>query len=168
MLAAKKYISREVINSNLSILISIFAVIIIFGAIFVPNFLQMSNIINVLRLAAIMGIIAIGESFVLLIGEIDLSIGSILSVSVITGGLFLSVNSGLALIITILIGVAIGILNGVAVAQFKINSLMMTLGGLTLYAGLANIIGRGQAIYLYEQPYISGWVREIFLVYLFP
>lgn len=148
--ARAKEIVTQLLKENLFVLLFLLVTILTVGYFLVPTFIQIGNITNVTRLAAVIGIIAIGETFVLLTGEVDLSIGSILSLSLVIGGLLVNVSPTLALIVTLLVGLFTGIANGIVVAKGRIQSFMVTLGALSLYGGLANIIVRGQAIYLYD------------------
>ena len=72
-------------RNNIFILFMIFAIVMVIGGIFVPNIFKVTNINNVLRISSILGLVALGETFVLLTGEIDLSVGSIMSLSLICG-----------------------------------------------------------------------------------
>ena len=140
---------RVFLSNNVFILLAILALVLIFGGIFVPNIFKLMNVINVIRVVSIVGIIAIGETFVLLTGEIDISVGSIMSLSLVTGGLFLDLGSVPALLITCATGLILGIINGVVVAKGRVKSLIVTLGTLSIYGGLALVVSRGQAVYLY-------------------
>jgi ribose/xylose/arabinose/galactoside ABC-type transport system permease subunit len=141
---------RLVKNSDFMLFL-IFLMVLIIGAIFVPAMLQEINITNVIRNAAIVGIVATGATLVLLTGEVDMSVGSILSITAVIGGILLNKGIGpaFALLISLLLGGVLGFLNGVLVSKGKITSLMVTLGLSMVYAGIANILVRGQAAYLY-------------------
>jgi ribose/xylose/arabinose/galactoside ABC-type transport system permease subunit len=143
-------LNRTSVNSDI-ILFLILIVVLIAGAIFVPQMLQPTNITNVVRNASIVGIFSMGATFVLLTGEIDLSVGSILSLSAVFGGLCLNYTSpAVAFVISLMLGGILGLINGLLVSKGKITSLMVTLGIASVYSGIANIITRGQSKYLYE------------------
>jgi ribose/xylose/arabinose/galactoside ABC-type transport system permease subunit len=137
------------LQNNTSLLLLILAAVVVFAAIFDPRVFQLTNIANVLRMVSIVGLVALGETLVLLTGEIDLSVGSIMSLSLAMGGLFLHWGSGPALAVTCLTGLFLGLINGIAVALGRVSSLIMTLGTLSIYGGLANVVAGGQASYLY-------------------
>ncbi len=145
-------ITAAVLSSNLLLLSLILAAVIIVGGLADPNVFQATNIANVLRIVSIVGLVALGETMVLLTGEIDLSVGSIMSLSLVMGGLVLPAGSGVALAVTCLTGLCLGVINGLAVALGRVSSLIMTLGTLCIYGGLANVAARGQAKYLYGMP----------------
>lgn len=149
----KANLRKAIMKNHNFILLTILAFIIIVGGYFVPALVQKDNLLNVLRLAAIVGLAAIGSTVVLLVGEIDLSIGSVMSLSLVTGGLMVGYGSGPALAATCLTGIVLGLINGVFVTKLKINSLMVTLGTMSIFGGLANVVTRGQSIFLYDAPF---------------
>lgn len=146
-------VGKSILKNHTVILFMILACVLIIGGIFVPALLQKNNLLNVIRMASIVGLTAIGATVVLLVGEIDLSIGSIMSVSLVTGGLMIQYGSGTALAVTFLTGIVLGIINGIFVTRLKINSLMVTLGTMSVFGGLANVITSGQSIFLYKAPF---------------
>ena len=141
--------TRNFLDNKVYILFGILLLVVIVGAIAVPQIFQIRNIFNVLRAGSVIGIVAIGATLVLLTGEIDLSVGSIMSLSLVIGGLTLGYGSTVAFLITCITGMALGAINGIVVAKGKVSSLMATLGALSVYGGLAILITRGQASYLY-------------------
>jgi ribose transport system permease protein len=145
-------LGRAFIHNDSSLLLVLLVVVLVVGGLLVPHVFQGTNIANVVRSSSIVGLVAVGMTFVLLTGEIDLSVGSIMSLSLVIGGLFLDQGSGVALLMTALCGVALGAINGVAVGYGRVNSLIITLGTLAIYGGLANVVARGQAVYLYQAP----------------
>jgi len=85
-----------------------------------------------------------------------------MSLSLVVGGSFLFLGSVPALLITCLVGLTLGAINGIAVGKGKVKSLIMTLGTLSIYGGLALVVTRGQAIYLYGLPYL--WVGRGYIL----
>jgi ribose transport system permease protein len=144
--------ARACIGADGTFLILLLALVLIVGGVLVPQVFQVDNITNVLRSSSIVGLLAIGMTFVLLTGEIDLSVGSIMSLSLVIGGTVLDQGSGVALAVTGLCGLVLGAINGIAVGYGRVNSLIMTLGTLAVYGGVANVVARGQAVYLYQSP----------------
>lgn len=111
------------------------------------RFLTLPNLLNVLRQVSIVGILAVGMTFVILTKGIDLSIGSILGVAVVlfagfleTGSMAASIALGLAAAITL------GLVNGVGVAYAGIPPFIMTLGMLSFARGLAFLYTGGTPI----------------------
>jgi len=119
--------------------------IIIIASILEPTFLKFSNVVNIIRQIAINGIIAVGMTFVLLTGGIDLSVGASVGVVAVTVAMLFQkgVNPVLAIIIGLVIGAAIGFINGLGITKGKIVPFIMTLGTLTAFRGLALYIANG-------------------------
>ncbi|MGH3727981.1 MAG: ABC transporter permease [Micromonosporaceae bacterium] len=120
-------------------------------------FLSAGNLGNVVRAVSEIGIIAIGMTFVILIGGIDLSVGAILGLSAV-GSAIMMVEDGYGILPTVLavmlIGTVFGALQGVAVGVFGIQAFIVTLAGLQVARGLARIWsgGIGVAIAYGEGP----------------
>ena len=93
------------------------------------SFFQVSNLSNILRQVSINGLIALGMTFVILTGGIDLSVGSVFALtSAVLAKLILSGVPGLlALLITLVLGILLGIINGVLIAKFKLQPFIATL-----------------------------------------
>lgn len=113
------------------------------------NFFSVNNIMNVLRQVSIVGILAVGMSFVILTGGIDLSVGAVMAlVGTISAGLM--VNSGLppalALMIGLVLGLGIGLANGALVAWGRMPSIIVTLATMGMARGLALIYSGGYPI----------------------
>jgi len=134
-----------------SIWIILFLIVIFFG-IMAPNFLSFFNIQNILLQTSINGIMAIGMTYVIINGNIDLSIGMIMAlcaavvISLQPYGLIVAVLASLAT------GVIIGAINGIFVAKAQINAFIVTLaamigvkGLLFVYTGERAIIGTNMA-----------------------
>jgi len=120
-------------------------VIIIVSAILSPDFLKFNNLINVIRQIAINGIIAVGMTFVLLTGGIDLSVGATVGVVAVSVAMLFQrgLNPVLVIFIGLIIGAVIGLINGIGITKGKIVPFIMTLGTLTAFRGLALYIANG-------------------------
>lgn len=113
-----------------------------------PFFLDPTNLMNVLLQAAVVGILALGQTYVLLTGGIDLSIGSTVAVTAVSAGLFAQqVPAPLAILLAIGVGALCGLANGLLITVTGITPFIVTLGTMSIYAGLALIIAGGQAVY---------------------
>lgn len=118
------------------------AVFFLANAIFTPRFASYPNIVNILYHSAIMSLLVLGQGLVLINGKLDLSIEStlgfapgiamLLSMEIMPG----IVGPGLAIIITLLIGAALGWFNGFCIANLKINPLLQTLATMIMFRGI--------------------------------
>jgi ribose transport system permease protein len=138
--------------------VAVFVALLLVTSIFVPNFMSTDNVPNVLQQMSIVGIVAVGMTFVILTGGIDLSVGSTLEVSTVLYALALShhVPSTAALAIALLSGLAIGVVNGVGISVFNIQAFIMTLATLAVGGGVALAITNGaEVIFTTTSPLIS-------------
>ncbi|MEV7036909.1 ABC transporter permease [Amycolatopsis sp. NPDC051061] len=112
-------------------------------------FLDSENLFNVVRAISEIGIIAIGMTFVILLGGIDLSVGAVLGLAAV-GSAVLLVNDGFGVLPAVLVvlaaGLVFGLLQGVASAVFGIQAFIVTLAGLQVARGLARIWSGGQGV----------------------
>src|SRR5687767_4156507 len=92
--------ARGVVGRDVWVILALLVVLLVVGGLLVPEVFQSENIANVVRRSSVVGLVAVGMTFVLLTGEIDLSVGSIMSLSLVTGGLVLDEGSGVALAVT--------------------------------------------------------------------
>jgi len=136
-------------------IIVIFFVMFIAMSIFAPNFLTTSNMTNVLRQVSINGICAVGMTFVMLTGGIDLSVGSILGVSgVLTAIMMLNgVNPVIASLVSLVLGTVIGYLTGQLISHIQIPPMIATLGTMTSLRGVAYLITGGTPIFGFNESY---------------
>ncbi|TQS73627.1 ribose ABC transporter permease [Rhodobacteraceae bacterium] len=113
------------------------------------NFFSVSNIMNVLRQVSIVGILAVGMTFVILTGGIDLSVGAVMALSgTIAAGLM--VNMGMpgwvGLLAGLGVGLGLGLFNGIMVAWGKMPAIIVTLATMGIARGLGLIYSGGYPI----------------------
>lgn len=109
-----------------------------------PNFATSANVFNLLRAIAITGIVAVGMTFVLISGELDLSVGSVVALSGVTAfTVAAETSSVLAIPVGLLVGGAVGFVSGLIVTRIRVNSFIVTLGMLSVARGLSLLITGG-------------------------
>ena len=112
-------------------------------------FLSVTNIMNLLRAVSETGILAIGMTMIILLGDIDLSVGSVVGL-VSTGSAALMVENGLGFVPTVLIclgiGAVYGLFNGFVVTRMKIQAFVVTLASMNIARGLARLWSGGAGI----------------------
>lgn len=108
--------------------------IAIFGII-APNFFQQANMVRVIQNAAEIAIVSIGMTVVMLLGGIDLSVGSIMGVIAIIVGNMLQagMNTFIVLVAAIGIGCVLGLINGLLIAKFNIPDMIVTLATMNIW-----------------------------------
>ncbi len=121
-------------------------ILVIAASVLSPDFLDTTNVFLMLRQAAALGIVAIGQTFVILIAGIDLTVGSLLSLSVVLVTSMLQWNDARTiplLFLVIGLGALVGIINGTFITRLKIPPIVMTLGMMTLIQGLGLMYTKG-------------------------
>ena len=113
-----------------------------------PNFLTVSNLVNVIRQISINGILAVGVTYVLLTGGVDLSLGSLVA---LTGVVAASVGGSqypvvVPVLAGVLTGAACGAVNGAVVTKGKVAPFIVTLGMMTVARGLALVVSGGRPV----------------------
>lgn len=130
-------------------------VMIVVFSVLSPNFLQFSNISGILLATAVNGVLALGVTFVIVSGGIDLSIGTVMTLSAVMTGVA-ATNMGWPLPIAVLVGFGTGALagfaNGILIAKLKIPPFIATLGMLNVAKGLALVISGLKPIYFNDTP----------------
>jgi len=123
-----------------------------------PNFLQFNNVVGILLATAVNGVLALGVTFVIISGGIDLSIGTVMTLSaVITGVLITNMDLPVPVGIVggILTGGLAGVANGILIARFHIPPFIATLGMLNVAKGFALVISGLKPIYFNETPEVN-------------
>ncbi|PHV70304.1 ribose ABC transporter permease [Sporanaerobium hydrogeniformans] len=128
--------------------------VVIFGAISLnaPAFLKPNYIINVmLRNIVEIGMVALPMTMIIITGGIDLSVGNILVLSAMLGGMAAaSFGTAMGIVVTLLTGAICGLINGLIIARAKISPMVTTLATMYLYLGLARGISKGDSVYAYD------------------
>lgn len=129
----------------------IFAAILLESAVFTalaPQFLTFDNFVNVALSIAVIGILAVGMTFVILTGGIDLSIGSVAALAGVAAAIVTQKTelASIGFAAALGIGLMCGAFNGLAVAFFRVPSFVVTLAVLTIARGLAFVFSEGRSI----------------------
>lgn len=158
---AKPFQIKALFNSDASQKILAFAgLIIIFVGFSLasPNFFQFGNIVGILLATAVNGVLALGVTFVIITAGIDLSVGTVMTLSAVMTGVFIT-NLGLPIPVGILGGLLTGgfagWINGTVIAKMKIPPFVSTLGMLYIAKGLALVISGLKPIYFSDTPVFS-------------
>jgi ribose transport system permease protein len=125
-----------------------FVLLCILLTILTPFFLTPSNLLNVVRQSSIIGIMAMGVTFVILSGGIDLSVGSVMAVSgMIAAGTMQNGGSMVvAILVALAVGIAAGLVNGLLVTKAGITPFVVTLGMMSIARGVTLIYSDGYPI----------------------
>ncbi len=149
--------TRRLRTSGIFLVLVLFIVI---GGFLSPHFLTTSNILNVARQMSIVGIVGIGMTFVILTAGIDLSVGSIVGFSAITGAALLSggVPWPLACLLAMAAGALVGSVNGLGITNRGVQPFIMTLAMLVIARGVTMTYSNGQPIPLGDAGPAVAWI----------
>jgi ribose/xylose/arabinose/galactoside ABC-type transport system permease subunit len=135
----KKFIFRNT-------LVLILLLIVIIMSFVTKNFFSIENLFNILRQVSIVGIMAIGMTYVLLIAEIDLSVGAILSLCASANVVMQKHGFAVSILVTLGVGIICGLINGLIISRIKVNAFMTTIATQILFMGVALLITKGKMI----------------------
>ena len=144
----KDFLKKSLKKSGLWL---IFIALVIIASVLSPKFLTYQNIFNIFRQISILGILAVGMAFVIISNGIDLSVGSVLSLSCVLVPLIApKVGNSIFLIsaICILTGAVVGTVTGTLVSYGRMQPFMATFGMSTVAEGLAFLLSDGRPIIL--------------------
>lgn len=142
--------------------------VVIFSLLKPNSFPTPLNLFNIARQASISGLVAIGMTFVILTGGIDLSIGSLLALAGIvaaavykggtglldtTAGETSGVGVGGAILVACLVGLIGGLIQGSLIVRLKVPPFIVTLGGMSIFRGLTLLVGNGGPISAFDDAF---------------
>jgi len=135
-------------------------IICIVFAVTTPHFASYANLTNILTQISINTVISVGMTFVILLGGIDLSVGSVLALATIVAGLILTNEAlpmGLTIFLSVLASIAAGglcgLFNGFVTERWKIHSFVVTLGMLNIARGAALQISDSRTIFMFPDAF---------------
>ena len=149
-------------------------VLLIISSILSPYFLQVQNILNILRQVSYTGIIALGMTFVIISGGIDLSVGSVAAFAGAVG--IIALNTALPIVgneyVAVMIGIAVallvgslcGMLNGFMITRGKIAPFIVTLGTMAIFRSLSLFVGNAGEIRSDSNLYGNFGMNSIFFL----
>lgn len=131
---------------DLSARVGLSVLIIVVAAISIPDFLSANNSFAVLQVVAPIGIAALGVGVTMLAGEFDLSIGSMAVLGGVISVLLAGNGPLVCILVPVLIGAALGAAQGFAISWLRVSSLVITIGTLILFRGLAYVLAHDNSV----------------------
>ena len=132
-----------------------------------PGFATMNTFVSVLDSSYYIGLMAIGMTFVIITGGIDLSVGAVMVCAALVAGTLhekMGLPMWLTLVVAIAVGVLFGLANGFMVAVMKIPAFIATLGTMMVARGLGSIVTATASVTYPQRGTPDGWFRNIFKV----
>jgi rhamnose transport system permease protein len=146
---ARRLTERVFRIRELGIVVALLLLIAVTAAI-EPRFVESSSLRNLALNASIFAILAVGQTLVIVTRNVDLSVGSVLGLSAFLAGDLLSNHQGRSLVLVFVLGIALGaacgLLNGVLVTWGRVPALVVTLGTLYIFRGLAFLWTEGRQV----------------------
>jgi ribose transport system permease protein len=146
-------------------------IIIVFFSLASGQFFQFDNIVGILIATSVVGVLALGQTFVIITGGIDLSVGTVMTLAAVMTGVTIT-NLGLPIPVGVLAGIltggVMGFLNGILVARFRLPPFIATLGMLNVAKGLALVISGLAPIYFTTTPEFNQAVMGSLLGQMVP
>ena len=141
--------AATILKSRPFLTVVIVAAVWIAAGIFKPGFGSFGHLRYIVELAAVIGLVAVGQTFVVIAGGIDLSVAAIVTVSAVGVPLValpVDTTGALAVVIILAAATGIGVLNGLGVTLLRVHPMIMTLAMATFLQGLLIIIAGGSAV----------------------
>ena len=140
---------KNITKNSMALSGIVLILMLIVATVFSPYFLTIFNLQSLMRDIAYIGMVAAAQSLLLLVGELDLSVGKIATLSGVLCGLMMTVlkiNPFICMICGLLVGILFGFINGMLITRLKLNSMVATIGMQSVYAGITLVITKGKAV----------------------
>lgn len=136
-----KLFKKRGMGQVITVTVGLIVLVVVFGLLN-PTFFSNRNVLNLLRQIAPIILIGIGQSYVLITGNIDLSIGSVVGMSCMISATLMTkgIDPWISIIITYLCALVIGFFNGQLISKAKLPAFIATLGTMTIARGIAQIV----------------------------
>ena len=157
---------KKIFSNQQAVVIAALVVICIVFSLLTDKFLQATTFTNISKSAYYVAFMAIGVTFVIATGGIDLSIGTVAICAALIGGTFMEKGTPMFVVILImlLVGAVFGLINGILVSHFELPAFIATLGTMMVSRGLGSIVSKTKTISFPQGNSAGAWFREIFMV----
>ena len=148
-------------GANLSLLmrevalLPVLVLLLVVGAVVSPAFLTVSNFAGIGQQSSALGVVVVGESLILLIGGMDLSLEATFGLApmVAAYGSGTDLSPYLGILVLLAVGATVGLINGLLIVKGRLNGFIVTLGMTIVLAGLQNGIVKAQSLFNLPQPF---------------
>jgi len=132
---------------------ALLVVLVVVASIIAPGFFTYTNVTNTIIMASITAATGLGMTFAIAVGGFDLSVGSVQALTAIVAASLLAVAGvPLAILGALLMGLLIGLLNGVIISKLKIPAFVVTFGMMSIVRGVALLVTQGQSVMITNHP----------------
>ena len=140
---------------NISLLIALAVLLVIFGTLRSDVFFSSRNILNIGLAITILGVLAMSQTVVIVAGGLDISVGSIVGLTTVSTAMAIQgTDSSFAGIVAgLVIGAIAGLVNGLIITYGRVNAVIATLGTMAIFRGVAFILSDGQSISIFNETF---------------
>lgn len=158
-----KKIKEKLPSDRIGLLIALLVMIAIFSY-FNKHFFSYKNMINILIAASLTGLVAIGETYLVIAGLVDLSAGSVAAFASVLAAVVLASTGSMiiTLVVVVLAGLLIGVFNAVTVNSLKLEPFIATLASMSIVRGLAYIICKGKPVFIMNNTFLKLGSKRVF------
>lgn len=150
-------------DEKTGLVIALIVVVAIFATLN-KNYLTRDNVVNILIAMSLAGMVAVGETYLMIAGHMDLSCGSVAAFSGVLAAKLLttfSLPTPVTLLVVVLVGGTIGMINALLVTMLKFNHFIATLATQSIFRGFAFILCDGKSIFIKNQTFIKLGVTRV-------
>jgi ribose transport system permease protein len=122
-----------------------------------PRFMTVGNAMIVAQQAVVLLVTALGMTFVIVAGSIDLSVGAVVALSALAAAMSSATLGAAAIVPACLVGVGCGLLNGIVIAKGKVPSFIVTLGAMVIYRGIVLLFTRGSPVSIENEQFLEAY-----------
>lgn len=157
---------KKIISNQQMVVVGALIVICVVFSIMTPKFMQPTTFTNIAKSAYYVAFMAIGVTFVISTGGIDLSIGTVAICSALIGGTLMEKGMAMPLVILIILltGSLFGLINGLMVSKLGLPAFIATLGTMMMSRGLGSIVSKTKTISFPQNGAPGAWFREWFMI----
>ncbi len=140
---------------NVSLILALVVLLIIFGVQRGDVFFSARNILNIGMGVAILGVLAISQTAVIVSGGLDISVGAIVGLTTVTTAMAIDATgaAGAGPVAGMTVGALAGLFNGLIITYGRVNPIIVTLGTMAIFRGIAFIISDGQSISIFNDSF---------------
>lgn len=149
-------------SDKIGLIVALILIVGVFSVLTEGNFLSWANFQNIMLASAIVGLVTVGECYLIITAGVDLSPGSVAAFSGVFCALLLSSGMSwfLSILLTIIFGLIIGFFNAVLINKFEMEPFIATLASMSVFRGFAYIICDGKAVFISNQTFLKiGSIR---------
>lgn len=157
---------KKIFSNQQAVVVIALIVICIAFSVMTPKFMQLTTFTNIAKSAYYISFMAIGVTFVICTGGMDLSIGTVAICSALIGGTLMEAGLPMPLVIFVILltGCIFGLINGLMVSKLGLPAFIATLGTMMISRGLGSIVSKTRTISFPQGSDEGAWFRELFMV----